>query len=91
MRCVRSCVCVCLCVCVCVCVCVCGADAGIGAGIDSYYEYLLKAFVMLGDSTYLGVFNTHYAGIMRFLKRGPFLGLCLAIRARCRATQLGLG
>ena len=25
------------------------ADSGVGAGIDSYYEYLLKAYVMLGD------------------------------------------
>jgi hypothetical protein len=24
-------------------------EAGVGAGIDSYYEYLLKAFVLLGD------------------------------------------
>lgn len=25
-------------------------ETGVGAGIDSYYEYLLKAFVLLGDS-----------------------------------------
>lgn len=24
-------------------------DTGVGAGIDSYYEYLLKAYVFLGD------------------------------------------
>ncbi|OBS75963.1 hypothetical protein A6R68_17584, partial [Neotoma lepida] len=24
-------------------------DSGVGAGIDSYYEYLLKAYVLLGD------------------------------------------
>ena len=28
-------------------------DSGIGAGIDSYYEYLLKAYILLGDDTYL--------------------------------------
>jgi len=32
-------------------------DSGVGAGIDSYYEYLLKAYVMLGDETYLDRFN----------------------------------
>jgi len=29
----------------------------VGAGIDSYYEYLLKAYIMLGDETYLNRFN----------------------------------
>jgi len=33
------------------------ADSGVGAGIDSYYEYLLKAYIMLGDETYLDRFN----------------------------------
>lgn len=28
-----------------------------GAGIDSYYEYVLKAYVLLGDDTYLSRFN----------------------------------
>jgi len=32
-------------------------DSGVGAGIDSYYEYLLKAYIMLGDETYLDRFN----------------------------------
>ncbi|EDQ92960.1 uncharacterized protein MONBRDRAFT_13474 [Monosiga brevicollis MX1] len=48
-------------------------DAGVGAGVDSYYEYLFKAFMLLGDQTYLQVFNTHYSGIMKHLRRGPFL------------------
>lgn len=33
------------------------ADAGIGAGIDSYYEYCLKAYILLGDEGYLYRFN----------------------------------
>eukprot|EP00051_Salpingoeca_urceolata_P022994 m.384968 g.384968 ORF g.384968 m.384968 type:complete len:794 (+) comp20050_c6_seq4:476-2857(+) len=49
------------------------AESGVGAGIDSYYEYLLKAYVMLGEPTYLNVFNKHYSAIMRYLKRGPYL------------------
>ena len=35
-------------------------ESGIGAGIDSYYEYLLKSYIFLGDETYLERFNTHY-------------------------------
>ena len=33
-------------------------DSGVGAGIDSYYEYLLKAHVLFGDQDYLHRFNT---------------------------------
>lgn len=32
-------------------------DSGVGAGIDSYYEYLLKAYVLLGDDLFLQRFN----------------------------------
>ena len=32
-------------------------DSGIGAGIDSYYEYCLKAYILLGDTSYLEKFN----------------------------------
>ena len=28
-----------------------------GAGIDSYYEYVLKAYILLGDDNYLDRFN----------------------------------
>ncbi|KAK5642770.1 hypothetical protein RI129_008937 [Pyrocoelia pectoralis] len=28
-------------------------DSGVGAGIDSYYEYCLKAYILLGDDQYL--------------------------------------
>lgn len=33
-----------------------GLDGGIGAGIDSYYEYLFKAYVLLNDPFYLSMF-----------------------------------
>lgn len=37
----------------------CGsADSGVGAGIDSYYEYLMKAYILLGDDVFLQRFNT---------------------------------
>lgn len=33
-------------------------DSGVGAGIDSYYEYLMKAYILLGDDQFLQRFNT---------------------------------
>ena len=38
-----------------------------------YYEYLLKAWITLDDKLYLDMFNEHYAGIMKWIKQGPFL------------------
>ena len=29
-------------------------ESGVGAGIDSYYEYVAKAYVLLGEEKYLG-------------------------------------
>ncbi|KAF0768762.1 ER degradation-enhancing alpha-mannosidase-like protein 3 [Aphis craccivora] len=48
-------------------------DSGVGAGIDSYYEYCLKAYVLLGESRYLSRFNKHYAAIMKYISQGPML------------------
>lgn len=48
-------------------------DSGVGAGIDSYYEYCLKAYVLLGESRYLSRFNKHYASIMKYISQGPML------------------
>lgn len=33
------------------------SDSGVGAGIDSYYEYLMKAYILLGDGVFLDRFN----------------------------------
>jgi mannosidase alpha-like ER degradation enhancer 3 len=46
-------------------------DSGIGAGIDSYYEYTLKAYILLGEEDYLYRFNKHYDAVMRYLSKGP--------------------
>jgi mannosidase alpha-like ER degradation enhancer 3 len=46
-------------------------DAGIGAGIDSYYEYTLKAYILLGEEEYLHRFNRHYEAVMKYLNKGP--------------------
>uniref|UniRef100_A0A4W4GC03 alpha-1,2-Mannosidase n=1 Tax=Electrophorus electricus TaxID=8005 RepID=A0A4W4GC03_ELEEL len=48
-------------------------DSGVGAGIDSYYEYLMKAYILLGDNMYLERFNTHYSAIMKYISQPPLL------------------
>lgn len=48
-------------------------DSGVGAGIDSYYEYCLKAYILLGDERYLGRFNKHYSAVMKYISQGPLL------------------
>ncbi|XP_065161139.1 ER degradation-enhancing alpha-mannosidase-like protein 3 [Atheta coriaria] len=48
-------------------------DSGVGAGIDSYYEYCLKAYILLGDDRYLNRFNRHYSAVMKYISQGPML------------------
>ncbi|XP_043263141.1 ER degradation-enhancing alpha-mannosidase-like protein 3 [Colletes gigas] len=48
-------------------------DSGVGAGIDSYYEYCLKAYILLDDEKYLGRFNKHYQAVMKYVSQGPML------------------
>merc|ERR1711911_105854 len=48
-------------------------DSGVGAGIDSYYEYCLKAYILLGDERYLDRFNRHYTAVMKYISQGPLL------------------
>lgn len=45
-------------------------DSGIGAGIDSYYEYLFKGYILLSDDDYLDRFNAHYKSIQKYVQRG---------------------
>ena len=47
-------------------------ESGIGAGIDSYYEYLFKAYILLGEKNndYLTRFQEHYSSIMSYVQRG---------------------
>ncbi|XP_038063817.1 ER degradation-enhancing alpha-mannosidase-like protein 3 [Patiria miniata] len=48
-------------------------DSGVGAGIDSYYEYLLKGYILLGDDSYLNKFSAHYDAVMQYISDGPML------------------
>lgn len=47
-------------------------DAGIGTSIDSFYEYLLKAFLLFGDDEYLFIFQEAYGAAMRYLFTDPW-------------------
>ena len=42
-------------------------DSGVGAGIDSYYEYIAKAYILLGDEEYGRRWHTHYSNIMKYI------------------------
>ncbi|GAB4843287.1 Alpha-mannosidase I mns4 [Ancistrocladus abbreviatus] len=47
-------------------------DAGIGTSIDSFYEYLLKAYLLFGDEEYLFIFQEAYGAAMRYLFADPW-------------------
>ncbi|KAK1390608.1 alpha-1,2-Mannosidase [Heracleum sosnowskyi] len=47
-------------------------DAGIGTSIDSFYEYLLKAYLLFGDEEYLYIFQEAYAAAMHYLYKDPW-------------------
>ncbi|KAJ8047385.1 ER degradation-enhancing alpha-mannosidase-like protein 1 [Holothuria leucospilota] len=47
-----------------------GFQSGLGAGSDSFYEYLLKAFIMFGNSSYLESFNEIYSNMKKYMRRG---------------------
>ncbi|KAI3964858.1 hypothetical protein MKW92_031844 [Papaver armeniacum] len=47
-------------------------DAGIGTSIDSFYEYLLKAYILFGDEEYLFMFQEAYRAAMHYLYNDPW-------------------
>ncbi|XP_019428634.1 PREDICTED: alpha-mannosidase I MNS4 isoform X2 [Lupinus angustifolius] len=47
-------------------------DAGIGTSIDSFYEYLLKAYLLFGDEEYLYIFQEAYTAAMHYLFHDPW-------------------
>ncbi|KAH9824690.1 family 47 glycoside hydrolase [Melampsora americana] len=42
--------------------------ASIGAGIDSYYEYLLKSYVLLQDDSYLKLWDAAYKSVLTYIR-----------------------
>ncbi len=47
-------------------------DAGVGSFVDSWYEYLLKAYILFGVERDLLMFTEAYVAALRHLKRGPW-------------------
>jgi hypothetical protein len=43
-----------------------------GSGIDSFYEYLFKAYILFGDKQYLDMYNRAAAAVAKYLKKGPW-------------------
>ena len=49
-------------------------NAGIGAGIDSFYEYLLKGYLVFGRPELFQMWNASYAAVQKHLRRGAWYG-----------------
>jgi mannosidase alpha-like ER degradation enhancer 1 len=48
-----------------------GQLSGIGAGMDSYYEYLFKSFILFNESDdLLETFQSSYETIKAYLRKG---------------------
>lgn len=44
--------------------------SGIGAGLDSFYEYLLKTYILFGDLEDFRMFNESYTLIKQYMRKG---------------------
>lgn len=47
-----------------------GRLSGLGAGLDSYFEYLLKSYILFGEEEDYHMFNESYVLIKQYLRRG---------------------
>ena len=47
-------------------------DAGIGTSVDSFYEYLLKAHLLLGEEEFLHMFQAAYQSALQHLHHPPW-------------------
>lgn len=47
-----------------------GRMSGLGAGLDSFYEYLLKSYILFGEITDYEMFVKIYQSIKRYMRRG---------------------
>jgi len=67
-------------------------SSGIGAGIDSFYEYILKAYILFGDPDYLKMFNDAYNSIKLYIRNndGLYLNVNMNTGRRIAYTMDGL-
>lgn len=47
-------------------------ESGIGAGVDSYFEYLYKGYLLFGDEEYFKLFQEYHESIMKHLYKSPW-------------------
>ena len=50
-----------------------GRLSGLGAGLDSYFEYLLKSYILFGEEEDFVMFNDSYNAFKQYLRRGYVL------------------
>jgi mannosidase alpha-like ER degradation enhancer 1 len=42
-------------------------------GVDSFYEYLLKAHILFGGNEYWEMFQSAYIAVQKYFRHGPWL------------------
>ncbi|KAL8457687.1 hypothetical protein ACS0TY_035528 [Phlomoides rotata] len=47
-------------------------SSGIGAGVDSFYEYLLKAHILFGREEFWRMFQSAYLAVQKYFRHGPW-------------------
>ncbi|PKA51466.1 putative alpha-mannosidase I MNS5 [Apostasia shenzhenica] len=47
-------------------------SSGIGAGVDSFYEYLMKAYILFGSDEFWDMFHAAYLAVQRYFRHGPW-------------------
>ncbi|KAK1297472.1 putative alpha-mannosidase I MNS5 [Acorus calamus] len=47
-------------------------SSGIGAGVDSFYEYLLKAHILFGRDEFWDMFHSAYVAVQKYFRHGPW-------------------
>ncbi|XP_010913489.1 alpha-mannosidase I MNS5 isoform X2 [Elaeis guineensis] len=47
-------------------------SSGIGAGVDSFYEYLIKAYILFGSDEYWDIFHSAYLAVQKYFRHGPW-------------------
>eukprot|EP00268_Persea_americana_P045139 TRINITY_DN4588_c1_g1_i2.p1 TRINITY_DN4588_c1_g1~~TRINITY_DN4588_c1_g1_i2.p1 ORF type:complete len:578 (+),score=97.69 TRINITY_DN4588_c1_g1_i2:73-1806(+) len=47
-------------------------SSGIGAGVDSFYEYLMKAHILFGSDEFWDMFHSAYLAVQKYFRHGPW-------------------
>lgn len=48
------------------------AESSVGAGVDSFYEYLLKSYMLFGNERHLEIFEEAYAAVEAHVRIAPW-------------------